>query len=35
VAVRNRKGEDLGAMPLPALIERLQAEIASRSHTVE
>ena len=35
VAVRNRKGEDLGSMPLPALIERLQAEIASRSRTVE
>jgi threonyl-tRNA synthetase len=35
VAVRNRKGEDLGAMPLPALIARLQAEIASRSRTVE
>ncbi|MPZ42939.1 MAG: threonine--tRNA ligase [Betaproteobacteria bacterium] len=35
VAVRNRKGEDLGAMPLPALIARLQAEIASRSRTAE
>jgi threonyl-tRNA synthetase len=35
VAVRNRKGEDLGSMPLPALIERLQAEVASRSRTVE
>src|SRR5690606_18727534 len=34
VAVRNRKGEDLGSMPLPALIERLQAEIASRSRAV-
>ncbi len=35
VAVRNRKGEDLGAMPLPALIERLQAEVARRSRTAE
>ena len=34
VAVRNRKGEDLGSMPLSALIERLQAEIASRSRAV-
>jgi threonyl-tRNA synthetase len=31
VAVRNRKGEDLGAMPLAALIERLRGEVASRS----
>jgi threonyl-tRNA synthetase len=33
VAVRNRKGEDLGAMPLSALIERLRAEVATRSRT--
>jgi len=33
VAVRNRKGEDLGAMPVSALLERLQAEIAARSRT--
>lgn len=31
VAVRNRKGEDLGAMPIAALIERLTVEVASRS----
>ena len=31
LAVRTRKGEDLGSMPLDALIERLKAEIASRS----
>jgi len=31
VAVRNRKGEDLGSMPLAALIDRLRAEVASRS----
>ena len=30
VAVRTRGGEDLGAMPLPALLERLQKEIAAR-----
>ena len=35
VAVRNRKGEDLGSMALPALIERLQAEISSRSRAAE
>jgi threonyl-tRNA synthetase len=35
VAVRNRKGEDLGAMPLPALVERLHLEIASCSRTAE
>ena len=35
VAVRSRKGEDLGSMPLAALIERLSAEVASRSRTVE
>jgi threonyl-tRNA synthetase len=33
VAVRNRKGEDLGSMPLPAIVERFQAEIQSRSRT--
>jgi len=33
VAVRNRKGEDLGAMPLPALLDRLRSEVASRSRT--
>ncbi|RPI38713.1 MAG: threonine--tRNA ligase, partial [Betaproteobacteria bacterium] len=31
VAVRNRKGEDLGAMPLAALLERLHSEVAARS----
>jgi threonyl-tRNA synthetase len=31
VAVRNRKGEDLGAMPIAALIARLTGEVASRS----
>ncbi|HUW49965.1 MAG TPA: threonine--tRNA ligase [Sulfuricella sp.] len=30
VAVRTRKGEDLGQMPLPALIERLKGEVAER-----
>jgi len=30
VAVRTRSGEDLGAMPLPALLERLRTEIAAR-----
>jgi threonyl-tRNA synthetase len=30
VAVRNRKGEDLGAMPLAALIERLHGEARAR-----
>jgi len=30
VAVRTRAGEDLGAMPLDAFIERLEAEAASR-----
>jgi threonyl-tRNA synthetase len=29
-AVRTRKGEDLGQMPLPAFIERLQEEVAAR-----
>jgi len=33
VAVRNRKGEDLGAMPVSALLERLRAEISARSRT--
>jgi threonyl-tRNA synthetase len=31
VAVRNRKGEDLGAMPVSALLDRLRAEVAARS----
>ncbi len=30
VAVRTRKGEDLGQMPLAALIERFRAEVADR-----
>jgi len=30
VAVRTRKGEDLGSMPLQAFIERLQAEIKTK-----
>jgi isoleucyl-tRNA synthetase len=30
VAVRTRAGEDLGAMPLEALMRRLEAEMASR-----
>jgi threonyl-tRNA synthetase len=30
VAVRTRAGEDLGAMPLDALMRRLEAEMASR-----
>ena len=30
VAVRTRKGEDLGSMPLQAFIERLQREVSSR-----
>lgn len=34
VAVRNRKGEDLGAMPVAALLERLHAEIDARSRAV-
>ncbi|MCC6534146.1 MAG: threonine--tRNA ligase [Burkholderiales bacterium] len=33
VAVRNRKGEDLGAMPLAALLDRLRSELAARSRT--
>ena len=31
VAVRTRKGEDLGSMPLQAFIERLQGEIDTRA----
>jgi len=31
VAVRTRGGEDLGAMPLEALLERLRKEVAARS----
>jgi threonyl-tRNA synthetase len=30
VAVRTRAGEDLGAMPLDALMRRLETEMASR-----
>jgi threonyl-tRNA synthetase len=30
VAVRTRKGEDLGSMPLQAFIERLRSEVSSR-----
>ena len=30
VAVRTRSGEDLGAMPVEALLARLQDEIATR-----
>ena len=30
VAVRTRGGEDLGAMPLDALLERLRQEVAAR-----
>ena len=33
VAVRTRGGQDLGQMPLEALIERLLAEVAARSGT--
>jgi threonyl-tRNA synthetase len=33
VAMRNRKGEDLGSMPLAAIVERFQAEVQSRSRT--
>jgi threonyl-tRNA synthetase len=33
VAVRTRGGQDLGQMPLEALIERLQGEVAARSGT--
>jgi threonyl-tRNA synthetase len=31
VAVRLRSGEDLGAMPVDAFIERAQAEVAART----
>jgi threonyl-tRNA synthetase len=31
VAVRTRKGEDLGSMPLQAFIDRLQGEVSARS----
>jgi threonyl-tRNA synthetase len=31
LAVRTRKGEDLGSMPIDALIERLKAEIAAKA----
>jgi threonyl-tRNA synthetase len=34
VAVRTRKGEDLGQMPLEALIERFRGEVAERVGTV-
>jgi len=30
LAVRTRSGEDLGAMPIDALIERLKAEIQAK-----
>jgi threonyl-tRNA synthetase len=30
VAVRTRKGEDLGSMPIEALIQRLKAEIETK-----
>jgi threonyl-tRNA synthetase len=30
VAVRTRKGEDLGAMPLQTFIERVKADIAAK-----
>ncbi len=33
VAVRTRGGQDLGQMPVQALIERLQSEVAARSGT--
>ncbi len=33
VAVRTRGGQDLGQMPLEALIERLRSEIVARSGT--
>jgi threonyl-tRNA synthetase len=32
VAVRTRSGEDLGTMSLPALLSRLQAEVAGKTH---
>jgi threonyl-tRNA synthetase len=30
VAVRTRKGEDLGSMPIAALIARLKAEVETK-----
>jgi len=30
VAVRTRKGEDLGSMPIDALIERLKVEVETK-----
>jgi len=33
VAVRTRKGEDIGQMPLATFIERLQHEVATRDGT--
>ena len=33
VAMRNRKGEDLGSMPLAAIVERFQAEMMARSRS--
>ena len=33
VAVRTRGGQDLGQIPVKALIERLQSEVAARSGT--
>ncbi len=30
VAVRTRKGEDLGSMPLEAFIQRMRAEVTER-----
>ena len=33
VAMRNRKGEDLGSMPLTAVVERFQAEVGARSRS--
>jgi threonyl-tRNA synthetase len=35
VAVRNRQGEDLGSMPLGALIARLQGEVSTRGRAAE
>ncbi|HKJ87816.1 MAG TPA: threonine--tRNA ligase, partial [Gammaproteobacteria bacterium] len=34
VAVRTRKGEDLGVLPLSGFSERLAAEVSGRAHTV-
>ena len=31
LAVRTRKGEDLGSMPISALIERLKAEVEAKA----